>query len=113
MTQVSVSIFLLLMPITQVWHTMAAQREGAVERAKTEINRKWYEQMQCNDITKRTMDDILLMQRQPPFNHNTLANSVHVLSEAGQVRRSTFPPPFRAHHNNVRVHVRVRWCVRG
>ncbi|ELR25713.1 uncharacterized protein ACA1_326710 [Acanthamoeba castellanii str. Neff] len=70
--------------LPQAWHTMAAQREGAIECVKTKINRKWYEQMQQNNITECTMEDILHMQHQPPFNHNTLTNSVHMLSEAGQ-----------------------------
>ncbi len=64
------------------------QREGPVERAKTEKNKKLYEYMQCNNITKCAMEDMLCMLWTPPFGDTTIAGSVHILSEAGQVHYS-------------------------
>jgi hypothetical protein len=41
--------------------------------------------MQKNDVTERTMEHLLRVHHNPPFSIGTIAESVHVLSEAGQV----------------------------
>ncbi len=52
----------------------------------TEKNKKLYEHMQQNDITEHAMEEMVRMLRTPPFGDTTIAESAHVLSEAGGVQ---------------------------
>ncbi|ELR14994.1 uncharacterized protein ACA1_211380, partial [Acanthamoeba castellanii str. Neff] len=58
---------------------------GAIEHTIADLkNKALYKHMQHNNATKRTMEDLLHMHQNPPFCFRMIAESIHVLSKAGQ-----------------------------
>jgi hypothetical protein len=70
--------------INSLSHNMQGAHKET-DQLNTKNNRELYELMQQNNITRQLMKDILHMMRGPSFGNPTIAESVHVLSEAGKV----------------------------